>query len=116
MNKTNSFQDFLACAKYLVDHKFAQHDKLAAWGISAGGLLLGATINMCPNLFRTVILEVSSVLRLQAWIAARHNCTEEVLTWCQFEILISSLSANLPIIQDALFITWAYLLNVLFYD
>ena len=56
--KCNSFQDFIACANYLVEHGYAHPKRLAAWGISAGGLLVGATINMFPNLFRAAILEV----------------------------------------------------------
>jgi oligopeptidase B len=58
MNKKNSFQDFHACANYMVDHKYAHHSKLAAWGMSAGGLLVGATLSMYPSLFCTAILEV----------------------------------------------------------
>lgn len=56
--KCNSFQDFIACANHLVEHGYAHPQKLAAWGISAGGLLVGATINMFPSLFRAAILEV----------------------------------------------------------
>jgi protease II len=58
MKKANSIQDFLACATYLLDYKYAHQTRLAAWGISAGGLLVGAAINMCPNLFNAVILKV----------------------------------------------------------
>ncbi len=58
MKKANSIQDFLACATYLLDYKYAHQTRLAAWGISAGGLLVGAAINLCPNLFNAVILKV----------------------------------------------------------
>nr|XP_024372185.1 uncharacterized protein LOC112280668 isoform X2 [Physcomitrium patens] len=59
--KCNSFQDFIASANYLVEHGYAHPSKLAAWGISAGGLLVAATINMVPDLFCAAILEVPFV-------------------------------------------------------
>ncbi|CAN6447925.1 unnamed protein product [Victoria cruziana] len=58
MNKLNSVQDFVACARYLIGESYVHKDKLAAIGFSAGGFLLGAAINMFPNLFCAAILKV----------------------------------------------------------
>ncbi|KAI5066039.1 hypothetical protein GOP47_0018663 [Adiantum capillus-veneris] len=56
--KVNSMRDFLACGEYLVKSGFAHKDWLTAKGVSAGGLLVAATTNMQPDLFRAVILKV----------------------------------------------------------
>ncbi|XP_074305195.1 uncharacterized protein LOC141640240 isoform X2 [Silene latifolia] len=56
--KHNSIQDFLCCANFLVDEKITHEDKLAAWGYSAGGLLVASAINSCPHLFRAAVLKV----------------------------------------------------------
>jgi len=56
--KHNSIQDFLHCAKFLVEEKNVPEDRLAAWGYSAGGLLVASAINSCPHLFRAAVLKV----------------------------------------------------------
>lgn len=56
--KQNSIDDFISCANYLVSENFVNRHHLSAIGLSAGSLLLGAAINMCPDLFRAVILKV----------------------------------------------------------
>lgn len=56
--KQNSIDDFISCANYLVSENFVNRHHLGAIGLSAGSLLLGAAINMCPDLFRAVILKV----------------------------------------------------------
>lgn len=61
MNKMNSFTDFVACAQHLVDEKYTSKEKLAIRGASAGGLLMGASTNLAPDLFRVVIAEVPFV-------------------------------------------------------
>ena len=58
LKKKNTFEDFVACAQYLVNEKFTSVDRLFANGGSAGGMLMGAVINMRPDLFRGVIAEV----------------------------------------------------------
>ncbi|MQM17202.1 hypothetical protein Taro_050170, partial [Colocasia esculenta] len=58
LHKLNSVLDFIACGKYLVKEGFVLKDKLCAIGCSAGGLLVGATMNMCPGLFSAAILKV----------------------------------------------------------
>src|SRR5438552_15591224 len=54
MNKRNTFNDYVDVAQYLVDNKYTSKDKLIANGGSAGGLLMGAVVNMRPDLFRAV--------------------------------------------------------------
>ncbi|KAF3785068.1 Dipeptidyl aminopeptidase BI [Nymphaea thermarum] len=58
LHKLNSVQDFVACARYLIGEGYVHKDKLGAIGFSAGGLLLGAAINMFPDLFCAAILKV----------------------------------------------------------
>jgi oligopeptidase B len=57
----NTFSDFIACAQYLVDEGYASPKKVAITGGSAGGLLMGAVMNMRPDLFTTVIANVPFV-------------------------------------------------------
>ncbi|HUR77450.1 MAG TPA: S9 family peptidase [Acidimicrobiales bacterium] len=61
LRKRNTFDDFIACARHLVDSGWCAPDKLAARGGSAGGLLMGAVANMAPHLFNTVVAEVPFV-------------------------------------------------------
>lgn len=49
-NKINTFNDYIDCAKYLIDEKYTANDHLYAMGGSAGGLLMGAVVNMAPEL------------------------------------------------------------------
>ncbi len=59
--KTNSFIDFVACARHLVDEGYTSPEGLVARGGSAGGLLVGAAMNLAPELFAAVIAEVPFV-------------------------------------------------------
>jgi oligopeptidase B len=61
LKKKNTFTDFIACAEYLVREKYTKPDRLFAQGGSAGGLLMGAVINMRPDLFKGVIAAVPFV-------------------------------------------------------
>jgi len=61
LQKKNTFTDFIACAEHLVAEKFTNPDRLFAMGGSAGGLLMGAVVNMRPNLFKGVIAAVPFV-------------------------------------------------------
>ncbi|KAL0430024.1 UNVERIFIED_CONTAM: Protease 2 [Sesamum radiatum] len=58
LNKLNSIHDFIACGEYLINEGFIHKNQLTALGISAGCLLVGAAINMHPQLFRAAILKV----------------------------------------------------------
>ena len=52
--KVNTFTDFIACADHLVETGWVAPDRLVAEGGSAGGLLIGAVVNMAPERFRVV--------------------------------------------------------------
>ena len=60
-NKKNTFRDFIDSGKFLIKQGFANEDKLFAMGGSAGGLLMGAVLNMAPELFKGVIAAVPFV-------------------------------------------------------
>jgi oligopeptidase B len=59
LHKKNTFTDFIDAAQYLVNEKYTSPDKLFANGRSAGGMLIGAVVNMRPDLFRGVLAEVA---------------------------------------------------------
>ncbi len=61
LKKKNTFNDFVDCAQYLVDHEYTSPDRLFARGGSAGGLLVGAVANMRPDLFKGIIADVPFV-------------------------------------------------------
>jgi len=58
LKKKNSFTDFIACARYLVDQGYTHPHRLFACGSSGGGLLIAGVITMAPELFKGVIIEV----------------------------------------------------------
>jgi len=60
-NKKNTFTDFISCAEFLIAEKYTQPSKLAIMGGSAGGLLMGAVVNMRPDLFQAVLALVPFV-------------------------------------------------------
>jgi oligopeptidase B len=59
--KKNTFTDFINCAEFLIEEKITTPEKLFASGGSAGGLLMGAVVNMRPDLFKGVIAKVPFV-------------------------------------------------------
>ena len=61
MHKKNTFTDFIACAEYLVAQGYGSKDRLAIEGRSAGGLLMGAVLNMRPDLFHAALVGVPFV-------------------------------------------------------
>ncbi len=61
LKKTNTFKDFVTVAEYLIKEKYTSPDRLIASGASAGGLLVGASVNMRPDLFKAVAANVPFV-------------------------------------------------------
>jgi oligopeptidase B len=61
LHKRATFTDFVACARYLVTTGRTEPARLAARGLSAGGLLMGATTHLAPELFAVVVAEVPFV-------------------------------------------------------
>ena len=61
MHKMNTFNDYIDVAEELVRRKYTSPDRLIANGGSAGGLLMGAVMNLRPDLFRAVVAEVPFV-------------------------------------------------------
>lgn len=61
MKKRNTFTDFNNCAEYLIKQGFTSPDRLVIRGGSAGGLLMGAVINMRPDLYKACLAEVPFV-------------------------------------------------------
>jgi len=59
--KKNTFNDFVDCSQYLIDNKYTSRKHLYAMGGSAGGLLMGAVVNMAPDLYNGVIAAVPFV-------------------------------------------------------
>jgi len=58
LKKKNTFYDFIDCAEYLVKNKYTNPSKLFAAGGSAGGLLVGAVVNLRPDLFKGILASV----------------------------------------------------------
>jgi oligopeptidase B len=61
LKKMNTFTDFNDCAQFLIDDGYTSSEKLFAMGGSAGGLLMGACINLRPDLYKGVIAAVPFV-------------------------------------------------------
>ncbi len=61
LSKKNTFTDFIDCSKYLIEKKYTSKKHLYAYGGSAGGLLMGAIVNMAPDLYNGVIAAVPFV-------------------------------------------------------
>jgi oligopeptidase B len=61
LNKMNTFTDFISCALHLINEKYTSKEKLCIMGGSAGGLLIGAVLNLKPDIFKAAIAEVPFV-------------------------------------------------------
>ena len=82
MNKINTFTDFIACADHLVKAKYTSSNRLVIQGGSAGGLLVGAVVNMRPDLFKAAIAQVPFVDVLNTMLdATLPLTTSEYIEW-----------------------------------
>ena len=82
MKKMNTFFDFIDCAEYLIEQKWTSRARLAIEGGSAGGLLMGAVVNLRPDLFRAVHLAVPWVDVMNDMLdASLPLTTNEYLEW-----------------------------------
>ncbi|WP_034925580.1 S9 family peptidase [Gillisia sp. CAL575] len=61
LKKMNTFTDFIDVSKYLIDQKYTSEEHLYAMGGSAGGLLMGAVVNLAPELYNGIIAAVPFV-------------------------------------------------------
>lgn len=61
LKKMNTFTDFISSAEHLINEKYTSSERLVIEGGSAGGLLMGAVVNMRPDLFKVVIADVPFV-------------------------------------------------------
>jgi len=61
LKKKNTFTDFIDCSRFLIKEKYSSADRLFASGGSAGGLLMGAIVNMNPELYKGVVAAVPFV-------------------------------------------------------
>jgi oligopeptidase B len=80
--KKNTFIDFIACAEHLIAEKYTSTEKLTIEGGSAGGLLVGAVLNMRPDLFRAAVAQVPFVDVMNTMLDASLPLTVgEYLEW-----------------------------------
>jgi len=61
LHKKNTFEDFVDCSKFLIENRYTSADHLYAMGGSAGGLLMGAIVNMNPELYNGIVAAVPFV-------------------------------------------------------
>jgi oligopeptidase B len=71
-DKPRSFADFIACAEHLADQGYTRRGRVVAHGLSAGGLLVGASLNLRPDLFAGVIGQAPFVDVLNTMSDAQH--------------------------------------------
>ena len=64
--KANSWKDFIACARYLIDKRYTSPEKLAAFGASAGGITVGRAITESPKLFKAAVIQVGALNSIRA--------------------------------------------------
>jgi len=82
MKKKNTFTDFIASAEHLIKQKYTSSDRLIIQGGSAGGLLVGAVVNLRPDLFKAAIAEVPFVDVVNTMLdASLPLTTSEYIEW-----------------------------------
>lgn len=72
-HKQNVFDDFIAAAEWLIQNKYTNSDKLAIWGGSNGGLLVGSVMTQRPELFRAVICDHPDLDMVRYYKFTRNN-------------------------------------------
>jgi oligopeptidase B len=70
LKKRNTFTDFIACAEQLLAHRYTSSSRLAIEGRSAGGLLIGAVLNLRPDVFGVALAGVPFVDALNTMLDA----------------------------------------------
>jgi len=82
MQKMNTFNDFIDCADFLVTQKYTSANRLVIQGGSAGGLLVGAVVNMRPDLFKAAVAQVPFVDVINTMMdASLPLTTSEYIEW-----------------------------------
>jgi oligopeptidase B len=82
LKKKNTFTDFIACAEFLIAEGYTSKGKLAISGRSAGGLLMGAVVNLRPDLFHVVLTAVPFVDVMNTMLdPTLPLTTQEYLEW-----------------------------------
>jgi oligopeptidase B len=82
MTKMNTFNDFIDVADYLVKEGYTSSDKLAISGGSAGGLLMGAVVNLRPELFKAALVYVPFVDVINTMLdSSLPLTTQEYIEW-----------------------------------
>ena len=82
MQKMNTFTDFIDAAEYLIKNKYTAADRLVIQGGSAGGLLMGAVVNMRPDLFKASVAQVPFVDVVNTMLdASLPLTTSEYIEW-----------------------------------
>jgi oligopeptidase B len=71
-SKTRTFTDFISCAEHLIARRYANAGRIVIYGLSAGGLLVGAVANMRPDLWGGVIAQAPFVDMLNTMSDAKH--------------------------------------------
>jgi prolyl oligopeptidase len=86
--KANSWKDFNACADFLIKEQYTSSKKLAAYGISAGGIAVGRAITERPELFKAAVIQVGGVN------AMRSESSLNTLTVAEFGTVKDSLESR----------------------
>jgi len=82
MSKKNTFTDFIACCEYMIRQGYTTRDKLAITGRSAGGLLMGAVLNMKPDVCKVAVVGMPFVDMMNTMLDASLPLTVgEYLEW-----------------------------------
>jgi oligopeptidase B len=82
MQKMNTFNDFIDCADHLVKNRYTSSDRIVVQGGSAGGLLVGAVVNMRPDLFKAAVAQVPFVDVINTMLdASLPLTTSEYIEW-----------------------------------